>query len=75
MNAKNIGILLISLILGCKSFAQIVISEDKDILQYLKQVNELDDEERCSVFSINLLTFEFFSEKDQCGLYRIRCIC
>jgi hypothetical protein len=57
--------------LGCNSFAQSVISEDKDIIQFLKQMKEIEDGYRCSVFAVNLLTFKGFSEKDQCGLYRI----
>ena len=71
MRTKSIGVLFFLLILGCNSFAQSIISEDKDVIQYLKQMKELHDEERCSVFTVNLLTFKGFSEKDQCGLYRI----
>lgn len=73
MKTKKIIIFLMFLILRCELFAQDIINSDKDIVQYLQQVKELDDngDERCSVYAVNLLTLEGFTASDKCGLYRI----
>ena len=60
MRTKSIRVLFFLLILGCNSFAQSVISEDKDIIQFLNQMKEIEDVYRCSVFAVNLLTFKGF---------------
>lgn len=73
MDIRSIGILLMLLMLKCDLLAQSIVTSDKDIVQFLQQVKELGDDgdASCSVYAVNMLTYEGYTVSDKCRLYRI----